>query len=203
MSDEKLSDDDKTEMQQALKDAALSDIEIKKMAEGEDEFGETALPVDSGDDLVSAAATALEFVDSLDGSEIKPERPIGTADTVASFDNLLKKLEEMRSDIASLQRAVVGIFATQLLTFRGKVVDLKSIVSEEMVEKLRMPMFKGVIETTFVEIVDGEFASLEKELVDNAICSHLNPRLHGLAHGPSIPTNENHELPRTDGTGLK
>ncbi|MHA1909008.1 MAG: hypothetical protein ACW98Y_17035 [Candidatus Thorarchaeota archaeon] len=169
MPDEKLSEDDKAAMQQALKDASLSDVEIKKMAEGEDEFGETALPVDSGDDLVSAAASALEFVDGLDGSEIKPDRAIGTADTVASFDALLQKLEAMRSDIASLQRAVVGIFATQLLTFRGKVVDLKSIVSEEMVDKLRMPMFKGVIESTFVEIVDGEFAAMEKELVDKIV----------------------------------
>ncbi|MHA2425024.1 MAG: hypothetical protein ACXAEF_09570 [Candidatus Thorarchaeota archaeon] len=169
MSDEKLSEEDKAAMQKALKDAALSDLEIKKLAEGEDEFGETTLPVDSGDDLVSAAADALEFVDALDGSEVKPDRVVGTAESVASFDNLLKQLEAMRSDIAALQRSVVGIFAAQLLTFRGKVVDLKSIVSEEMVEKLRMPMFKGVIETTFVDIVDGEFAALEKELVDKIV----------------------------------
>ncbi|MFW9850574.1 MAG: hypothetical protein ACFFF4_15690, partial [Candidatus Thorarchaeota archaeon] len=169
MPDEKLTDEEKASMQSALKDAALSDTDIKKMAEGEDEFGETSLPVDSGDDLVSAAASALEFVDALDSSEVKGDRIAEGASTVASFDNLLKKLEAMRSDIAALQRAVVGIFAAQLLTFRGKVVDLKSIVSEEMVEKLRMPMFKGVIETTFVEIVDGEFAALEKDLVDKIV----------------------------------
>ena len=169
MPDEKLTDDDKAAMQRALKDSALTDSEIQRMAEGVDEFGETALPVDTGDDLVSAAASALEFVDGLDATEAKSDRAFESADSVASFDNLLEKLEAIRSDITSLQRAVVGIFATQLLTFRGKVVDLKTIVSEEMVDKLRMPMFKGVIETTFVDIVDGEFSALEKDLVDKIV----------------------------------
>ena len=167
MPDEKLTEEDKAEMQKALKDAALSDIEVRRLAEGEDEFGETSLPVDSGSDLVSAAASALEFVDGLDGAESKVDRVVGSTET--GFDSLLKKLESMRGDIASLQRGVVGIFAAQLLTFRGKVVDLKSIISDEMVDKLRMPMFRGVIETTFVEIVDGEFAALEKELVDKIV----------------------------------
>ena len=169
MPDEKLTDDDKAAMQRALKDSALTDSEIKRMAEGVDEFGETALPVDTGEDLVSAAASALEFVEGLDATEAKSDRVFESADTVASFDRLLEKLEAIRSDITSLQRAVVGIFATQLLTFRGKVVDLKTIVSEEMVDKLRMPMFKGVIETTFVDIVDGEFSALEKDLVDKIV----------------------------------
>jgi len=169
MPDEKLTDEDKAAMQKALKDAALSDIEVKRLAEGEDEFGETSLPVDSGSDLVSAAASALEFVDGLDGTESKLDRVVDVSGSTSGFDSLLKKLESLRGDIASLQRGVVGIFAAQLLTFRGKVVDLKSIISDEMVEKLRMPMFRGVIETTFVEIVDGEFAALEKELVDKIV----------------------------------
>ncbi len=169
MPDEKLTEEDKAAMQKALKDSALTDSEIKRMAEGEDEFGATSLPVDSGEDLISAAASALEFVDGLDATEAKSDRAIESVTRVASFDNLLEKLESIRSDITALQRAVVGIFATQLLTFRGKVVDLKTIVSEEMVEKLRMPMFKGVIETTFVDIVDGEFSALEKDLVDKIV----------------------------------
>ncbi|MFW9907640.1 MAG: hypothetical protein ACFFEF_03620 [Candidatus Thorarchaeota archaeon] len=169
MPDEKLTEKDKADMQKALKESALTDLNIQKMAEGEDEFGDTSIPIKSGDDLISAAATALEFVEGLDSTEGRAAKITQGTEAVANFDALLKKLESMRSDITALQRTVVGIFAAQLLTFRGKVVDLKTIISDEMVEKLRMPMFKGVIETTFVDIVDGEFASLEKELVDRIV----------------------------------
>ncbi|MCJ7817385.1 MAG: hypothetical protein MUP60_00910, partial [Candidatus Thorarchaeota archaeon] len=74
-----------------------------------------------------------------------------------------------RGDISSLQRGVVGVFAAQLLTFRGKVVELKSRISSEMVERLRMNFFKELIESTFVDIVDHEFAALEKDLVDKIV----------------------------------
>jgi myosin heavy subunit len=64
---------------------------------------------------------------------------------------------------------VVGVFAAQLLTFRGNVVDLKSRISEEMVERLRMKFYKQFIESMFVDIVDSEFSALEKDLVDKIV----------------------------------
>ncbi|NWF97089.1 MAG: hypothetical protein HXY34_13185, partial [Candidatus Thorarchaeota archaeon] len=116
-----------------------------------------------------AAASALEFVESLEAPDPKAALKAATGDAVAGFDALLRKLETLRSDISSLQRGVVGVFAAQLLTFRGKVVELKSRISEEMVEKLRMPMMKTVIESSFTEIVDSEFSALEKDLVDRIV----------------------------------
>ncbi|MBN2229667.1 MAG: hypothetical protein JW779_08720 [Candidatus Thorarchaeota archaeon] len=168
MADDKLKEEEKVKMQKALKDASLTEKDILLLAEGEDEWG-ASTPVDSGDELISAAASALEFVEGLDTPESKAVRLTEGGEAAAGFDSLLKKLETMRGEIAALQRGVVGIFAAQLLTFRGKVVDLKTIISEDMVEKLRMPMFKNVIESTFVDIVDTEFASLEKELVDKIV----------------------------------
>jgi predicted nucleic acid-binding Zn-ribbon protein len=168
MVDQKLNDDDKANLQKSLKDATLTEKDIVRLAEGEDEFG-TSEPVESEEDIISAAATALEFVEDLDSTQSKAAAVTDSASAVAGFDALLRKLESMRGDIAALQRSVVGIFAAQLLTFRGKVVDLKSIISDDMVEKLRMPMFKNVIESTFVDIVDSEFATMEKELVDRIV----------------------------------
>ncbi len=168
MADEKLKEDEKAAMQKALKDASLTEKDILRLAEGEDEWGE-ATPVESEDEMISAAASALEFVEGLDSSESKAVSISEGGAAAAGFDSLLKRLESMRGEIAALQRGVVGIFAAQLLTFRGKVVDLKTIISEDMVEKLRMPMFKNVIESTFVDIVDTEFAALEKELVDKIV----------------------------------
>ncbi len=168
MAEKKLKDDEKIKIQKALKDASLSEKDILRLAEGEDEWGEST-PVESGDEMISAAASALEFVEGLDSLESKAVAMTEGGEAAAGFDSLLKKLAAMRGEIAALQRGVVGIFAAQLLTFRGKVVDLKSIISEDMVEKLRMPMFKNVIESTFVDIVDTEFAALEKELVDKIV----------------------------------
>ncbi len=68
-----------------------------------------------GEDLISAAALALDFVDHLETSA--PREVIGDDDAVSGFDALLKKLETLRADISSLQRGVVGVFAAQLLTF--------------------------------------------------------------------------------------
>ncbi len=165
--DEKLTDKEKEKLHDAFKDAALTDADIQRIAVGEDESGEVIVPVDGTEDLLSAAADALDFVDSLE----TPDAPSDDKDldAVAGFDALLAKLENLRSDISSLQRGVVGVFAAQLLTFRGKVVELKSRISEEMVERLKMKFFKSFIETTFVDIVDGEFAALEKELVDKIV----------------------------------
>ncbi|MFW9920465.1 MAG: hypothetical protein ACFFED_12755 [Candidatus Thorarchaeota archaeon] len=168
MAEKKLKDDEKAKMQKALKEASLTEKDILRLAEGEDEWG-TSSPVESGDEMISAAASALEFVEGLDSQESKAVSLSEGGEAAAGFDSLLKKLATMRGEIAALQRGVVGIFAAQLLTFRGKVVDLKSIISEDMVEKLRMPMFKNVIESTFVDIVDTEFAALEKELVDKIV----------------------------------
>jgi chromosome segregation ATPase len=163
----KLTDKERSEMEEALKSAALTDSELEKLAEGVDESGEVVMPVEDGEDLISAAAMALEFVDTLEttGPVERPEQE----DAVAGFDALLRKLETLRSDISSLQRGVVGVFAAQLLAFRGKVVELKSRISEEMVERLRMKFFKQFIESTFVDIVDTEFAALEKDLVDKIV----------------------------------
>ncbi len=168
MAENKLNDDEKATMQKALKKAALSESDILRLAEGEDTSFD-ALPAGSGDDLITAAASALEFVEGLDTPDSKAAAVASSAGAVSGFDSLLTKLESMRSEIAALQRGVIGIFAAQLLTFRGKVVDLKSIISNDMVEKLRMPMFKNVIESTFVDIVDSEFSSLEKDLVDKIV----------------------------------
>jgi myosin heavy subunit len=163
----KLSDKERAEMEDALKSAILSDSELEKLAEGVDESGEVVMPVEDGEDLVSAAAMALEFVDTLE-TTAPAERP-EQDDAVAGFDALLRKLETLRSDISSLQRGVVGVFAAQLLSFRGKVVELKSRISTEMVERLRMKFYKDFIETMFVDIVDSEFSALEKELVDKIV----------------------------------
>jgi len=166
-SDKKLTDKEKDAMQEALRGAALSDAELERLAEGVDESGETIMPVEDGEDLISAAALALDFVENLETSA--PVEREGGKDAVAGFDALLMKLERLRSDISQLQRGVVGVFAAQLLTFRGNVVELKSRISEEMVERLRMKFFKQFIETTFVDIVDSEFAALEKDLVDKIV----------------------------------
>lgn len=168
MVDEKLTDKEKEEMQQAFKDAVLSESDIRMFAEGEDTSGESVAPVETSEDMVSAAVTALEFVDGLAVPEHRTDA-LSDETAVAGFDALLKKLETLRSDISALQRGVVGVFAAQLLAFRGKVVDLKSRISEEMVAKLRMQFFKTFIESTFVDIVDQEFAALEKDLVDKIV----------------------------------
>lgn len=165
--DRKLTDKEKDAMDAALRGATLTDAELERLAEGIDESGETVMPVDDSEDLVTAAALAMEFVDGLE-TTAPVDRPEGQ-DAVAGFDALLRKLETLRSDISSLQRGVVGVFAAQLLTFRGKVVELKSRISSEMVERLRMKFFKDFIETTFVDIVDNEFAALEKDLVDKIV----------------------------------
>ncbi|TFG11575.1 hypothetical protein EU537_12055 [Candidatus Thorarchaeota archaeon] len=168
MSEEKLNEDEKASLQEALKQASISDAEIRKMVLGESEPGMPDVSVDSEHEMVSAAADALDFVEGLDsgvtGADTMPDEG-----AVAGFDALLNKLETLRGDIQSLQRGVVGVFAAQLLSFRGKVVELKSRISTEMVEKLRMQFFKSFIESTFVEIVDSEFAALEKELVDKIV----------------------------------
>ena len=167
MSGKKLTDKEKASLDEALKGAVLSDSELERLAEGVDESGETIMPVEDGEDLISAAALALDFVDHLETSA--PRELAVDEDAVAGFDALLKKLETLRADISSLQRGVVGVFAAQLLTFRGNVVDLKSRISEEMVERLRMKFYKQFIETMFVDIVDSEFSALEKELVDKIV----------------------------------
>ncbi|MHA2081173.1 MAG: hypothetical protein ACW99H_08525, partial [Candidatus Thorarchaeota archaeon] len=167
MSGRKLTDKEKDALDDALKGAVLSDSELERLAEGVDESGETIMPVEDGEDLISAAALALDFVEHLETSA--PREIADDDDAVAGFDALLKKLETLRADISSLQRGVVGVFAAQLLTFRGNVVDLKSRISEEMVERLRMKFYKQFIESMFVDIVDSEFAALEKELVDKIV----------------------------------
>jgi cell division protein FtsB len=167
MSGKKLTDKEKDALDEALKGAVLSDSELERLAEGVDESGETVMPVEDGEDLISAAALALDFVDHLETSA--PREKAGDEDAVAGFDALLRKLETLRADISSLQRGVVGVFAAQLLTFRGNVVDLKTRISEEMVECLRMKFYKQFIESMFVDIVDSEFSALEKELVDKIV----------------------------------
>ncbi|NHI90236.1 MAG: hypothetical protein EAX87_11990 [Candidatus Thorarchaeota archaeon] len=167
MSGKKLTDKEKTALDDALKGAALSDSELERLAEGVDETGETVMPVEDGEDLISAAAFALDFVENLETSA--PREVTGEEDAVSGFDALLRKLETLRADISSLQRGVVGVFAAQLLTFRGNVVDLKTRISEEMVERLRMKFYKQFIESMFVDIVDSEFSALEKELVDKIV----------------------------------
>ncbi len=165
--DKKLTDKEKAAMDAALKGASLTDAELKKFAEGVDESGEVVMPVEDSEDLITSAALAMDFVDSLE-TTAPVDRPAGD-DAVAGFDALLRKLETLRSDISTLQRGVVGVFAAQLLTFRGKVVEMKSRISTEMVERLRMKFFKDFIESTFVDIVDSEFAALEKDLVDKIV----------------------------------
>ncbi|MHA1863462.1 MAG: hypothetical protein ACTSWA_06815 [Candidatus Thorarchaeota archaeon] len=165
--DKTLTDKEKAALDDALKSASLTDAELERLAEGVDESGEVVMPVEDGEDLVTAAALAMEFVDGLE-TTAPVDRP-ESGEAVAGFDGLLRKLETLRSDISTLQRGVVGVFAAQLLTFRGKVVELKSRISTEMVERLRMKFFKDFIETTFVDIVDGEFAALEKDLVDKIV----------------------------------
>lgn len=167
MTDE-LSDDDKSALHEALRGAALTDREIQVLAAGGDESGEFVEPVESAEDLITAAAHALEFVESLDTPESVAE-VAAEQEAVSGFDALLRKLENLRADISSLQRGVVGVFAAQLLTFRGKVVELKSRISDEMVTRLKMQFFKSFIESTFVDIVDTEFAALEKDLVDKIV----------------------------------
>jgi chromosome segregation ATPase len=166
--DEKLTDEEKAKLQESLKEASLDDVHIQGMAQGLEDSEPVMMPVDSSDDLLSAAAVALEFVEGMEIPEGR-ESPLDAGEAVAGFDALLRKLENLRSDISSLQRGVVGVFAAQLLTFRGKVVELKSRISEEMVERLRMKFFKSFIEATFVDIVDNEFAALEKDLVDKIV----------------------------------
>ena len=109
MSGKKLTDKEKDALNEALKGAVLSDAELERLAEGVDESGETVMPVEDGEDLISAAALALDFVDHLETSA--PREITGDEDAVAGFDALLRKLETLRSDISSLQRGVVGVFA--------------------------------------------------------------------------------------------
>ncbi|MBD3407578.1 MAG: hypothetical protein GF411_15785 [Candidatus Lokiarchaeota archaeon] len=168
MARDNLSEKEKATMQEFLKKASMTEDEIRMLAEGVDDTGEFVNPVDTEGELTSAAALALEFVESMESPEA-PTTEIEDGDAVEGFDALLKKLETLRSDISSLQRGVVGVFAAQLLSFRGKVVELRHRISDEMVERLRMQFFKTFIESTFVEIVDTEFASLEKELVDKIV----------------------------------
>jgi len=165
--DKKLTDKEKAAMDDALRNASITDAELERLAEGVDESGEVVMPIEDSEDLVTAAALAMEFVDGLE-TTAPVDRPEGD-DAVAGFDALLRKLETLRADISTLQRGVVGVFAAQLLTFRGKVVELKAKISTEMVERLRMKFFKEFIETTFVDIVDNEFAALEKDLVDKIV----------------------------------
>jgi len=165
--DKKLTDKEKAAMDDALRGASITDAELERFAEGVDESGEVVMPIEDSEDLVTAAALAMEFVDGLE-TTAPVDRPEGD-DAVAGFDALLRKLETLRADISTLQRGVVGVFAAQLLTFRGKVVELKSKISTEMVERLRMKFFKEFIETTFVDIVDNEFSALEKDLVDKIV----------------------------------
>jgi hypothetical protein len=165
---DELSDDDKAALHKALGGAALSDREIQALAAGGDEADAYTEPVDSPEDLITAAAHALEFVESLDTPESVAD-VAAEQEAVSGFDALLRKLENLRADISSLQRGVVGVFAAQLLTFRGKVVELKSRISDEMVTRLKMQFFKSFIESTFVDIVDTEFAALEKDLVDKIV----------------------------------
>jgi len=167
MSGKKLTDKEKAALDEALKGAVLSDSELEKLAEGVDDSGETVMPVENGEDLISAAALALDFVEHLETSA--PRELAGDEDAVAGFDALLRKLETLRADISSLQRGVVGVFAAQLLAFRGNVVDLKTRISEEMVDRLRMKFYKNFIESMFVDIVDAEFSALEKDLVDKIV----------------------------------
>jgi myosin heavy subunit len=167
MSGKKLTDKEKAALDDALKGAALSDSELERLAEGVDETGETVMPVEDGEDLISAAAFALDFVENLETSA--PREVTGEEDAVSGFDALLRKLETLRADISSLQRGVVGVFAAQLLSFRGNVVELKTRISEEMVERLRMKFYKQFIESMFVDIVDSEFSALEKDLVDKIV----------------------------------
>ena len=167
MSGKKLTDKEKAALDDALKGAALSDSELERLAEGVDETGETVMPVEDGEDLISAAAFALDFVENLETSA--PREAAGDQDAVTGFDALLRKLETLRADISSLQRGVVGVFAAQLLSFRGNVVELKTRISEEMVERLRMKFYKQFIESMFVDIVDSEFSALEKDLVDKIV----------------------------------
>ncbi len=167
MSGKKLTDKEKAALDEALKGAVLSDSELESLEEGVDETGETVMPVENGEDLISAAALALDFVEHLETSA--PRELAGDEDAVAGFDALLRKLETLRADISSLQRGVVGVFAAQLLAFRGNVVDLKTRISEEMVDRLRMKFYKNFIESMFVDIVDSEFSALEKDLVDKIV----------------------------------
>ena len=124
---DKLSEKEKSALEDALRDASVSDSEVYAFAEGVDESGKPILPTETSEDILSAAATALEFVEGL---ESPPPSPgfMEDGEAVAGFDALLLKLEQLRADITSLQRGVVGVFAAQLLTFRGKVVDLKSAI---------------------------------------------------------------------------
>ncbi|MBD3159173.1 MAG: winged helix-turn-helix transcriptional regulator [Candidatus Lokiarchaeota archaeon] len=166
--EDQLTDEEKEALQGELRNATLSDDELRALAGGATADGEAVTPVDDADDMVTSAASALEFVDSLEAEERISDQ-IKTEDAVEGYDALLTKLENLRADISSLQRGVVSVFAAQLLTFRGKVVELKSRISEEMVDRLKMKFFKSFIETTFVDIVDDEFSTLEKNLVDKIV----------------------------------
>ena len=66
--DKKLTDKEKASLDEALKGAVLSDSELEKFAEGVDESGEVVMPVEDGEDLISAAAMALDFVEHLETS---------------------------------------------------------------------------------------------------------------------------------------
>ena len=122
MPDDKLSDEEKDTIKDAFKDASLSDIDLEKLAEGVDEKGETVLPVESGEDLLSAAALALEFVEGLETPESRADTAADEG-AVAGFDALLHKLETLRGDISSLQRGVVGVFAADVYLYGRVGID--------------------------------------------------------------------------------
>ena len=65
MSEKKLTDKEKSALDKALKGAALSDEELRKLAEGVDESGETVMPVENGESLHFVPHHALSLIYSL------------------------------------------------------------------------------------------------------------------------------------------
>ena len=59
--DEKLTDEEKAKLQESLGDASLDDVEMQGMAQGLDDSEPVMMPVDSSDDLLSAAAVEVQF----------------------------------------------------------------------------------------------------------------------------------------------
>ncbi len=106
MPGDKLTEEDKATILDSLREASLSDDDIQALASGGE--GDVSASTDSTEDLITAAASALEFVESLDTSESKAEEATSD-DAMAGFDGLLRRLEALRSDIASLQSGVEGV----------------------------------------------------------------------------------------------
>ncbi|MHA2378835.1 MAG: hypothetical protein ACXADS_06145, partial [Candidatus Thorarchaeota archaeon] len=79
--DEKLTDEEKAKLQESLRKASLDDKEIQSMAQGLDEAEPLMMPVDSSDDLLSAAAVALEFVEGMEIPE-GAESPLESKEAV-------------------------------------------------------------------------------------------------------------------------